>query len=220
MVRKMKIISVILVLTLNAIAFGQYSISGGPSMLIAFGAPKNYYGLHLGLELPNDDEQTLFGRATYLFKQYEGTTTSVYLLSTNPNGGVGTYATYRPSMNYFIIEGGKRYYFGDGYESGMSFYGSTNIAVVFNSVRKNYSDFDRSLYALPSGEDEKGTIFNIGFGLAGGAKYNIANVGTIYGDIGLTYLVLSKASNSTAQNTQLYRSILFSFAIGFRKDLY
>lgn len=216
----MKTVIIIFILALNTVAFGQYSISGGPSMVIAFGAPKPYYGLHLGVEIPNDDEQTLYGRFTYLFKQYENNSTNVYLLSTNPSGGVGIYTSYRPSMDYFILEGGKRYYFGDGYESGMSFYGSTNVSFIFNSVKKNYGDFDRSKYSLPVGEQEKGTIFNIGFGLSGGAKYNISNIGTIYGDLGLSYLVLSKASNATAQNTQLYRSILFSFSIGFRKDLY
>lgn len=216
-----KLLFVLLVLFQMNNVMAQFGLSGGVSMLKAFGVPKPYVGLHIGGEIPRDDEVTFYGRMSFYGKQREtlkGTTTvTAYDFTTNPYNMT---VQYQSSMNYTIIEGGSRYYIGNGYDSGFGAYGGSNLMIVFNSVKRDYDDYDQTLYQLNPGELAKGSIFNLGFGLGGGVKNTFAGLGTLYLDLNLSYMLMNVASNTTAVNTNLYSPLLFTFNFGFRKEFY
>ena len=124
-------------------------------------------------------------------------------------------------MNYSVIEGGTRYYWGDGYDAGFGLYGGSSMSVIFNSIKRNYDDYDEVKYEMADTELPKGSIFNVGVGLGGGVKNTFAGIGTLYFDMNFSYLILSLPSNNTASQVgDMYSPLLFNFAVGFRKELY
>jgi hypothetical protein len=144
-------------------------------------------------------------------------TTSPYNLSVN----------YLSSTNYTTIEGGTRYYLGNDYDNGFSVYGGSNFMLIINSVRNNYEKFDytgqyewENGYELPQNTEDKGKIISIALGLQGGVKYTFPARGTIFADLTGSYALFGKASNQTAANSNLYAPMIFSFNVGYRKDLY
>ena len=207
-----------------SILFSQTGISGGLSTLKGFGAPKAHMGMHLGVEIPRDDQVSFYGRVTG------------HLSNTDPDRGM-TYVTaidqttvpyqenvyYSTKVNYVILEGGSRYYIGDGYDSGFGAYGGSNFSLLFNSVKRKYDDYDVMKYELPEGELIKGSIFNLGVGLTGGVKNTFAGIGTLYFDVNVSYVLLSLPNNATAQAVQysgMVKPLIFNFALGFRRELY
>lgn len=222
MVGKIKNILVIIVLMMGTnVALAQFGLSGGVSMLKGFGVPKPYIGMHIGGEIPRDDQITMYARLSLYAPQQEQNKGYTLVTATDPaTTPYSQTITYTPTFNYTIIEGGTRYYLGNGYDSGFGAYGGSTIMLALNSVKRKYGDYDQAKYELPMGELSKGTIFNLGFGLGGGVKNTFAGIGTVYFDMNLAYMVLSTASNATAQNTNLYSQLLFSFNLGFRKEFY
>lgn len=206
----------------SGFSMSQFGVAGGVSVLKAFGTPKPYIGFHFGGEVPRDDQVSLYGRISFYGKQKEEIDNYTYVTAfdptTNPNMQM---ITYKNSFNYTMLEGGTRYYIGDGYDSGFGAYGGGNVAVVFNTIKRSYGDYDQSKYELSSTELPKGSIFNLGFGLGGGLKHTLAGVGTFYFDASFSYLILSIGSNTTATSgANMYSPILFAFNLGFRKDFY
>jgi hypothetical protein len=177
--------------------------------------------MHLGVEIPRDDANSIFGRVSFYGKQREEFKSTTYVTAINPSTNpYSLNVGYQSSMNYTILEGGNRYYIGDGYDSGFGGYGGGSVMLIFNSVKRNYDDYDQTLYTLPTTELPKGSIFNLGFGLNGGLKYTFAGIGSIYSDASFAYMILGQASNATASNTTLYSNLIFTFNVGFRKELY
>lgn len=219
-----KLMAIFGLIFLGNVASAQVGLSGGVSMLKGFGTPKPYVGMHLGVEIPRDDANSIYGRVSFYGKQRDEYKSTTYVtaidMSTSPYSlNVG----YLNTMNYTVLEGGNRYYIGDGYDSGFGGYGGGTVMLVFNSVKRKYDDYDQTKYVLPTTELPKGAIFNLGFGLNGGLKYTFAGVGSIYGDASFGYLILGQASNGTAisaYNSSLFSSLIFTFNIGFRKELY
>jgi len=201
-------------------AFAQFGISGGLSTLKSFKTPKSYFGFHIGGEIPRDDQLSFYGRLSYYLKQTEDVPTTNILYNSTLTNSVQV--NYYNSMNYLTLEGGNRYYIGNGYDASFAAYGGGNFMIIFNSVKREYDDYDASKFQLPQNEQLQGSIFNIAVGLAGGVKYTFAGAGTLYLDAGLGYMILSTASNTTAESVAgtLYSPLIFNFALGFRKDLY
>ena len=202
----------------------QFGIGGGLSGLYGFGSPKSFGGLNVILELPQDDEMTYFGKVTYLFPRQDDVTYSEYL---NNNNSLlsGQSFDYNFTMDYLLLEGGKRFYIGDGYESGLAGYGSTNIILILNTVKKNfdYKEFNASDYNIETVSPERGSIFSLGLGLNFGGKYTVPSLnGAFYADLGLNYLLLQPMiSNATANGgAPFFKSLFFTFNVGFRKNLY
>lgn len=216
-------------LTLVLFAFttevrSQFGISAGTNFLKGFGGPKPYVGFHVTGEMPRDDYASFFVRASFYAKQTDLTLNSGYLEAISPLTNPYTKnVTYKNSMNYVVLEGGNRFYIGDGYDNGFGAYGGGTLQVIFNTVKRKY-DFgsvDMSQYQLPSNENLKGTIFGLGFGLNGGIKYSFAGYGTAYFESGFSYVLNAQASNSTATGAgDLYSPLFFTFALGFRKEFY
>lgn len=209
---------------LALISKAQVGIGGGFSMLKPFGAQLPSMGVMLMGEYPKDDLSSFYARALFYektldeFKQY--TTANALLPTTQPSF---TTVSYSNSMNYTVIEGGNRYYVGEGYDSGFGIYGGGNMSMIFNKVVRNFDDYDQTNYQL-SQQDyiTRGSIFNVAFGLNGGLKYTFSGVGTLMLDGSVSYLIFSTASNTVAQGvaSTLYSPLLFSFNLGFRKDIY
>src|SRR5574343_1488693 len=216
-----KLIAIFGLIFLGNVASAQVGLSGGVSMLKGFGTPKPYVGMHLGVEIPRDDANSIYGRVSFYGKQRDEYKSSTYVTAIDPSTNPLSFNVgYLNSMNYTVLEGGNRYYIGDGYDSGFGAYGGGNFMIMFNSVKRNYEDYDESKYSLPETELPRGSIFSFAFGLNGGVKHTFAGVGTLYGDAGFGYVLIGKPSNLTAQSTNLYSNLLFTFSIGFRKEFY
>ena len=126
--------SILLISTLLISGFlsAQVSINGGGSMLVGFGNPQPFGGFHIGVEVPRDDAVSIFGRYTHHFKKRSMLPVPGFLLhKTYTSSGVGILAPgdlylptvdAYPTMNYNIIEGGTRYYLGNGFDYGFAAY--------------------------------------------------------------------------------------------------
>lgn len=215
-----KSIIVAILSLISGLSLAQFGAAGGISVLKAFGMPKPYVGIHLGGEIPRDDQVSLYGRISMYGKQEDPIKNFTNVNAIDPlTFPSSKNVVYQNAMNYTIIEGGTRYYIGDGYDSGFGAYGGGNFSALFNTIKRTYGDYDQSLYQLSITEVAKGSIFNIGFGLSGGVKNTFSGIGTLYFDAGFTYLIKSIASSNNI-STNMYSPLLFTFNFGFRKEFY
>ena len=133
----------------------------------------------------------------------------------------------RYKTNYFLFEGGNRYYIGNDYDNGFAGYGGSGLVLGIGKVRKAYDKVDvtgivnwENAYQTDPAEILEGRIFAIGGFLQGGLKYTMPAKGTVYADLTAYYLLLANGSNSTASQTNFISPFFFNFTIGFKKDLY
>ncbi len=195
----------------------QFSVNGGTGFLKGFSTPNYFYGLHIGGELPRSNELTMYARVGFYFPQNENDSSITYL-SDNLNNILPI--KYVASLSHLTIEGGTRYYIGNGYDNGFSGYGGNCFMIMNSTVKRNYDYYDKSKYALINGEESKGSILSILLGLQGGVKYTEPSIGTFYLDVTGAYALLALPSNATAQSTNQYSPLIFNFSVGFRKDFY
>lgn len=215
------LLSILSVCILSGSVYSQIAIGGGPSLLKAFGVRAPYYGGHIFFEKPTDDQTSYYGKLSVYAKQ-EGQNSVTYAnaidFTTNPQQ---IQVNSKPTFNYTTLEGGRRFYFGNGYDYGFSAYGGTHILAAFNSAKLSTDKFDNKKYQLATGNDTKGFIFNLAFGLSGGIKNDFA-WGTLYLDVSVDYAILQVPSNQLAVDS--YRDfgspLLFTFGIGYKKNLY
>ncbi|MCE2713423.1 MAG: hypothetical protein LW688_12945 [Cryomorphaceae bacterium] len=221
--KKFGLLCVLLIISMLSNA--QFGLSGGVNMLKGFGGPKPYVGFHVVGEIPRDDFVSFMGKISFYAKQRDILSNTGYVEAVSPTT-VPFYenVTYVNTMNYVVLEGGNRFYLGDGYDNGFGAYGGGTLQLIFNTVKReyDYSDIDMSKYQLPVNENVKGSIFSLGFGLTGGLKYTFAGYGTLYTEGGFSYIFNAQPSNTTASSgaTNLYSSLFFTFGVGFRKEFY
>lgn len=214
------IFSALAVFFCGTAAFGQFAIGGGPSMIKAFGVKSPYVGVNVIGEYPLDEQSSYYGKFGFYGKQTgKNTVINAYALDLMTSPQVLP-VNAQLTFNYITIEGGRRYYFGNGYDYGFAPYGGTHLMAVFNQATQKTSEFDRSKYAI-DGAEEKGSIFNLAFGLSGGVKNDFA-WGTLYFDIAFDYFILSKATNNMAVYSfnELGSQVLFSFGLGYKKTIF
>lgn len=233
MVGSMRILILTLFAALTASSWAQYSIGGGTSMLFQFGNNKPFGGLHFNFEIPRNNEVTFYGRVTYHFRQNSvqnvGEEYPVYAYGIDPNTNPYTIEvpySFKESFNYFMIDGGTRYYLINGYDEGFSLYGGTNIGVVINSLKYRYElgGYDQTKYYVPEAtpaydRGDKGTVLNLAAGFSGGVKYTIPGRGTFYFDFNPAIMLFGMSSKTDLEST-LYRNVVFNFNIGYRKEFY
>lgn len=199
--------------------FSQLSVSAGPSLLKPFGIPSLYPGFHLSAEFNDDDVNTIYGRFSF-FPSRKGETGLATLTAYDQNTTPFlTQVDSEEKYNYSVLEFGKRFYFGDGYESGFGFYGGSNLSIVFNKIRYELDDYDKTLYESSIDEDEVGSIVGMAFGLNGGIK-NSFYFGTIFLDAGINYSIFAIKSPNLSNTPANYSSLFFAFNLGIRKDFY
>lgn len=210
-------------LVLTLAGYSQTGVSGGVTMIKGFGVKNIYPGLHLGIEIPRDDEVSFYGRvsATMSNQSDREQTTNVEARDPTTTFPTVKQVTYNLKMNYINIEGGTRYYIGNGYDYGWSAYGGSLFMLSVNSLKANFSDYDEALYKLPDDMSRKGSIMGLSLGLNAGIK-NHFTFGMLYFDMTLAYSLFAIPSNHMAQSLgpQLYTPLIFSFNLGFRKDIF
>lgn len=221
---RMRIVILSLALMMSTVTFGQMGISLGYSAFKGFSAYKAHHGISIGLELPRDDAMTLYGRFTHYFRNlYPEDTLQYFLEPRDPNAPFVLSSTSSiPGMNANVIEGGTRYYIGDGYDNGFAAYGGSALMIIMNKITYEVGPYNQVDYVPYSPYNYvEGSIFSLGFGLEGGAKYSMPPYGTIYADIGFSYIIFNTVSvpANVLFYVSPYRQLYFSFNIGFRKDL-
>lgn len=240
----MKLLIAVSLMFVGFASFGQYSIGGGASTLFQFGNNKPFGGLHIVAEFPRNNEVTFYVRANYLFKQnlsqsvrdlYEeqqnASYPDLYIVgkdpSVTPQSKIIPY-NFKQSFNYFMIDGGTRYYIINGYDEGFALYGGTNIGVAINSVKFRYQldDYDTSRYKLEYDVKDdyynygsKGTVLNLAVGISGGLKYTFPGRGTFYFDFNPALMVFALPSQPDIETT-LHKNVIFNFNIGYRREFY
>lgn len=221
----MKNLLAIFAIMFSLMGYSQISVMGGMNMLKTFSPERPYGGFHLGLEIPRDDAISIYGRYTHNFSQ-SGVNVitpqdyAIYIEPRDPNStNYGQYIGATPKMNYHIIEGGTRYYLGNGFDYGFAAYGGSNIMVIFNKVKLDYDPYDEVNFQISDDYTyySEGSIFSLGFGLGGGLKYTMAPYGTFYFDMNVNYLILGQPSDARVYGG-MWRQLLFAFNLGYRKD--
>jgi hypothetical protein len=215
------ILSILFIGLFSSISFGQAAFGGGVSVLKAFGVKAPFVGAHILAEFPSDEYVSYYGKVSFYGKQ-SGKNFPIYADAISIN----TYPSLlevdtKTTFNYTTIEGGRRLYFGNGYDFGFAAYGGTHLMAVFNSSKVAIGDYDKSLYRLQTGQEEKGSVFSLAFGLSGGVK-NDFSWGTLYFEASFDYAILAFPSNQTAINgyDQFGSPLLFTFALGYKKNLF
>lgn len=221
----MKNLITLLAIMITLSGYSQVSILGGMNLLKSFSPDRPYGGFHLGLEIPRDDAISIYGRYSHYFSQsgvevFTPQDYAIYIEPRDPMSGlVGEYIGVTPRMNYHIIEGGTRYYLGNGFDYGFAAYGGSNLMVMFNKVKLDYDPYDEVNYVVSDDYSafSEGSIFSLGFGLGGGVKYTMAPYGTFYFDANVNYLILGQPSSNRVYGG-MFRQLLFAFNLGYRKD--
>jgi hypothetical protein len=201
----------------------QTGVSGGLTMIKGFGIPKAYPGIHIGVEIPRDDEVSFYGRVTATLANASNETATTNVEARDPATTFPNVkqVNYNVKMNYINLEGGTRYYIGNGYDYGWSAYGGSVFMLSINSVKADFDDYDEDKYALTEGLTERGRILALNLGLNAGVK-NHFMFGMLYFDMTLGYALFAIPSNQIASQGggYLYSPLTFGFNFGFRKDLY
>lgn len=209
--------------------FSQVAIGGGFSTMFQFGNSRPLLGANLLVEIPRNNQNTFYGRVSYLAPQKFNTPDQKFEAiaidpATTPNM-VPVNGFLQNKSGYFIIDGGTRYYFLNGYDEGVSIYGGTNLGLIINTVNYGYQidDYDKERYSLSQYNLDdfrgKGSIISLAIGFTGGVKYTIPKVGSFFLDIN-PYLLMFGIPSASNLPTNQYKSLLFNFNIGFRKELY
>lgn len=203
--------------------WSQVGLEGGFTMLKGFGTKGMYPGLHIGLEIPKDDQISFFGRLAVAFPKsfpdsayYEARDYTI-----TPSVITGPIALRQSVIS---LMGGNRYYLGSGYDYGFSAYGGTMIMLQYTTVKLRYDgSVDPTKYVIKDNDGSdlptKGGIFGLSFGLNAGVK-NHFSFGMLYFDLTLSYALLAVPNNTLPSYYSSYSPLQFSANIGFRKDLY
>ncbi len=214
------ILVLLFVMIFTVSANAQISFNAGATMIKGFRAGTDpNFGFHLGMEFPRDDFSSFYVRYTLGLKQYANdSVTNIQLDPINDPFLPYASTTAIPSMNYHIIEGGNRYYIGDGFDFGWGGYGGSSFLIMINQVKAKYGSFDESKYKIADFSRMEGTILSLGAGLNGGVKYTDPRIGSFYFDVGLSYMFFAQSNHPNVYGG-LYSSLIFSFNLGYRKDL-
>jgi hypothetical protein len=214
-----KIILLLLILFSFKFSFAQFVVSAGPTFIKAFAQNGAHVGFNLSAEYAIDDLSTYYARFIHSpNKRGESST----ILVSGKDFSVNPFSIEVNStekMNYNIFEFGKRYYFGEGFESGFSFYGGSSFNIIFNKVSYEIDKFDETKYQTTFSSDDSGNIVSLGIGLNAGLKH-MFNFGTLSFDTGLNYNLFGLPSNNMAGSSNMYSGLFFMFNFGFRKYIY
>lgn len=215
----MKKLLIIFILSMFGQANAQISVNAGGNVLLGTVRDAGPWGgFHIGAELPTDDQTSYYLRFTHHFKNYLSGTDSVFISPKDPNDFNFPYIEKSTSMTYNLVEGGIRYYLGNGFDFGWAVYGGTNIMIIIATEKDNFEEFDEAVYTLDEGWRGDGSIYGLGAGLGGGIKYTQPRLGTFYLDMNLNYLLLGQATSPPPSGV-LFSPLIFNFNLGFRYDI-
>jgi hypothetical protein len=217
----MKRIALIIAIAISSGLSAQVGVNIGGNTQNTFGVKGTWGGLHIGVEVPTDDQTSFYGRVTHNFSRKAQDSLLISLIG-NDGFTFGTLSTV-PRMNSTIIEGGNRYYTGNGFDFGWSAYGGSAILLQVNRVKMGNAPYDETQFIIDPTFRYEGWILNFAVGLNGGVKYSIPRVGTVYLDVTGSYILLSQASQPIVINAvstaRLWNRLNFAVNIGIRKDI-
>lgn len=225
--RMMKKLIYIVVLFFAFQANAQFIIGGNIAYQIPFGAEKNFFGAQLLLEKPSNERNSYYGKVSFYFPQ-KMKIENQYIADAIDFETVPSSINLSSLTNYstFGIEFGRRGYIINPIDYGFSLYGGSTINISFNNIKSRVESYDKTLYeiygATPQELNGKGSVFNLGFGLSGGMKYDIIGFGTLYFDVNFGYDFLRYPTNkiaTTGYNT-FGSMINFNVGIGYRKIIF
>lgn len=203
----------------------QFIVGGAVGYQIPFGSKKNFLGAQLLLEKPVNEKNSYYGKISFYFPQ-KITVADQYVADAIDFNVTPASIELSSFTNFssFGIEFGRRGYIINPIDYGFSLYGGSTIVISFNTVKSRIQSYDQSKYQIYGATEDlsgKGNIFNLGFGVGGGMKYDFT-FGTLFFDANLGYDFLQLATNTVAQ--QGYSSfgsrLNFNFGLGYRKIIF
>lgn len=219
----MKKLLIVVYCLVATVLSAQNGVFGGLTMVKAVGLQGVYPGMHVGIEIPKDNEVSFFVRASGTLRNtYEQ---SIYYQAIDPMTSPSlVMANTQFKSGYFNIDGGTRYYIGDGYDSGFAFYGGTIFMLSTTGIkRKAQSDYDLSKYEFVDATNiayaKTGRIYSLNLGLNAGVKKQVG-IGMVYLDVVGAYSIFAVGSNSLASDFGTYSRIIFNVSVGYRRNLY
>lgn len=223
-----KRISLLLLIFASFQLNAQIIIGGKYDFMLPFGAEKQFHGLQLLVEKPMNERVSYFGTLTYYFPQKLMQDSVYFANAIVPNvdpPGLSLGAASQYSM--VGLSFGRRNYWINTIDNGFALYGGTVINVRFGFAKARPESYDTSKYQIqnvdPNTEvNGKGTIFNLGFGLNGGMKYDINRFGTLYFDLAFEYSILNYPTTTTALNQfrNFGSPLNFYLGIGYKKIIF
>jgi hypothetical protein len=220
-----KLLALLTIVFLSLQASAQYGVYAGLTGIKAFGIQGVFPGMNFGVEIPTRDEVTFYLRASFTLKNKYNDSLNAEAIS----GTTSPQIIYVPTVfgsGMFNIEGGNRYYIGNGFDDyGFSAYGGTVYQLYTMGVsRKSTVEFDETLYTIKDGATavdlaKRGRILALGIGLNGGMQYNVGTT-VFYFDCSATYNVFAFPSNYLASQYNSYSPINLSFNLGVRKTFF
>jgi hypothetical protein len=210
-------------LFISGLSSAQFGLGAGATLVKGFGYATAYPGFHITGELPKDDQLTFYGRLSASLYGKDKDVFTEYLV--DPITFQVAPVKYQNAMNHLILEGGNRYYLGNGYDSGFGLYGGGNMQFIFNGAKRiyDYDTISEAQFPATSAASKKGSIFALAFGLNGGVKHSFPGIGTLYLDMTFSYALLAQPTANTSAPevySRLFAPINFNFSLGFRKEFY
>lgn len=217
------ILALLVLLGTTFTGMSQIGLTAGPGLTYGFSSGQLFKSLHLGVEIPRDEESSIVIRVAGSLKN--STTSQAYATAIDPANTSPSQINTRAknSVSLFYLEGGaRRYFFGTGFDYGFAMYGGTVINLGFYRLSSKLDDnIDKSKYQLT--EVNNGSAFLLNFGLQGGVKRQFT-FGTLFADISLSYAIIATTGPNTSVSSGDFSSVLsplnFNFALGIRKDLF
>lgn len=201
--------------------FAQYSITGGTGIFNSFGAGRNFYGMELGLEYSDIEDESIWGRISF-YPSVENRTSHPILAFSNDQLSTDTFYL-RSKSNYLQLSGGSRYYIGDGYDVGIGAYGGYKFSLLLFSVRNELQGYEevKENFPKPNEYYEKSQVIFLTVGLNGGVKYSIPRFGTLFLDGSVDYGILGQFTNPGYAYSDMFNAnIFFSMSLGVRKTIF
>lgn len=207
----------------------QIIIGGNYDFLIPFGAQKQFHGIQLLIEKPVNERVSYYGNISYFPAQKIKGTPEDYNYTIEYPDSTSFGKIPLSSLTQFSTVGvsfGRRNYWLNPIDHGFSLYGGTTINVKFSFVKSRIENFDSSKYTTitpdPSDMTGKGTVFNPGFGLNGGLKYDIRRFGTLYFDVSFEYSILNYPTTAIASSgfRDFGSPLNFYLGFGYKRIIY
>lgn len=204
----------------------QYSLGGGISSFHGLNIGINRIGINGFVELPKDNDVTLFIRGTYMLPVKDSRMADIEAIDFGITPAKAE-ADIVAKTSYFAIDGGTRHYFINDYDVGFALFAGPHIKGILASYSVDYrvpNGLDPNDYK-PVGTNEQSLTgldpqYSLLFAFGGtvGVKYQLPYRGALMFDLGLEIVTQLYDPYSILGNDISPLSI--SFNLGYRFDWY